>query len=412
MTAKTPIVTLQDIQAAALRIKGGVDNTPCLYSETLSEIVGADLFLKFENLQFTASFKERGALNRLACLTAEERARGVLAVSAGNHAQGVAYHARKLGIKATIIMPTSTPGVKVKRTRDFGAEVILHGATFTEANAYAPELMRERGLTFIPPYDDPAVIAGQGTIGLELLDAVPDLDTVVIAIGGGGLIAGVGTVIKSLKPGIEVIGVQSAYYPSMAHYLGRWDEKARGGTSIAEGIAVIEPGQITREIARDVVDDVIVVPETVIEEAICLLLQIEKTLTEGAGAAGLAAVLMNRDRFKGKRVGLVLCGGNIDTRMLTAILQRQLVREKRLLRLRALLPDQRGALGAVCSLIGANGGNINTVTHDRTFLAANAKSARVDIELELQDPAQALAIGQALANEGVAYEWLQGGEAS
>ena len=380
------LITIADVRAAARAIHGKVDNTPFLHSQTLSELTGADIWLKFENLQFTGSFKQRGALNKLLSLTAEQRAAGVVTVSAGNHAQGLAYHAGQLGVPATIVMPVSTPSVKAQRTAKLGAEVLLIGANFAEASAEIPDLIADRGLTLVHPFDDDLVIAGQGTVALEMLGARADLDTLVVAIGGGGLIAGVATVARALHPGLEVIGVQSDRFPSMAKHIGRWDKDVPGGASIAEGIAVAVPGERTRRHVSALIDDIIVVPEHRIETAIALLLQIEKTLCEGAGAAGLAAVLADPERFCGKRVGLILCGGNIDNRLLGAILQRQMVREDRLFKLCIQLADRQGQLGLLCSEIGLAGGNINSVIHDRTFLANDAKSARVEVEVEVADP--------------------------
>lgn len=379
------LVTLAEVEAAARRLDGQVANTPFLHSETLSELTGAELWLKFENLQFTGSFKQRGALNTLMMLSAEERARGVIAVSAGNHAQGVAYHAARLGIPATIVMPQGTPTVKAARTRALGAEVLLIGDDFAQASAAVPGLIAERGQIFIHPFDDDRVIAGHGTVALEMLAAQPDLDALVIAVGGGGLISGAAVVARALQPGIEVIGVQSALYPSMAAATGRWDAGVRGGASIAEGIAVATAGKRTRAHVAALVDDLLVVDEARIETAISLLLHIEKTLAEGAGAAGLAAVLAFPERFRGRRVGLILCGGNIDGRLLTAILRRQQVRDGLVFRIAVQLPDRSGALGQLCAEIGAIGGNIDTVVHDRSFLAADAKSARVELEIELAD---------------------------
>ena len=381
------LITIDNVRAAARAIHGKVDNTPFLHSQTLSELTGADIWLKFENLQFTGSFKQRGALNKLLSLTAEQRAAGVVTVSAGNHAQGVAYHAGQLGIPATIVMPVSTPSVKAQRTAKLGAEVMLIGANFAEASAEIPKLIAERGLTLVHPFDDDLVMAGQGTVALEMLGARPDLDTLVVAIGGGGLIAGVATVARALHPGLAIVGVQSAQFPSMAKHFGSWDKDVPGGASIAEGIAVAVPGKRTRRHVSALVDDIMVVPEHRIETAIALLLQIEKTVCEGAGAAGLAAVLADPERFRGKRVGLILCGGNIDNRLLGAILQRQMVREERLFRLCIQLADKQGQLGVLCSEIGLAGGNINTVVHDRTFLVNDAKSARVELEVEVADPA-------------------------
>ena len=385
-TLSDPLVTLADVNAAAAAIDGRVDDSPFLRSETLSEIAGCELWLKFENLQFTGSFKQRGALNKLLSLTPAQRASGVVTVSAGNHAQGVAYHAGQLGIPATIVMPVTTPTVKAQRTAKFGAEVILTGATFAEASEAVPQLIAERGLTLVHPFDDDLVIAGQGTVALEMLRVQPDLDAMVIAVGGGGLISGMGVVAKAQARPIEVIGVQSDRYPSMAAHLGRWSHGVPGGSSIAEGIAVAVPGKRTALHAGAVIDDMIVVDESRIESAIALLLQIEKTLCEGAGAAGLAAVLEHPARFAGRRVGLVLCGGNIDNRLLTAILQRQAVRDEKLFRLRVQLPDHAGMLGQLCSEIGIAGGNINSVVHDRTFLSSDAKSARVELEVEIVEP--------------------------
>lgn len=394
------LITLADVEAAADRLRGHILDTPFLHSETLSELTGAELWLKFENLQFTGSFKQRGALNKLLSLSPEQRARGVVTVSAGNHAQGVAYHAGKLGIPATIVMPVNTPSVKVERTAHFGAEVILQGRDFAEASAAIAPLIAERGLTLVHPFDDAAVIAGQGTIALEMLRVRPDLDVLVVAVGGGGLIAGMATVSRALAPAIEVIGVQSERYPSMAAHLGHFPGVVPGGPSIAEGIAVATPGIVTARHAQALVDDVMVVSEGQIEMAISLLLQIEKTVCEGAGAAGLAAVLATPARFAGRRVGLVLCGGNIDIRVLTAVLQRQLVAEKRLVRLRIDVPDTVGTLGLLCSEIGQCGGNINSVVHDRTFLSTNAKSVRVEVEVEVADPASLQVIEHRLAAIG------------
>ncbi|MGB4926473.1 MAG: threonine ammonia-lyase, partial [Giesbergeria sp.] len=336
------MLTLQDIQDAATRLQGQVLDTPCVESRTLSEIVGAQVFLKFENLQFTASFKERGACNKLAQLTAEERARGVIAMSAGNHAQGVAYHAQRLGIRAVIVMPSFTPGVKVERTRGFGAEVVLHGSTLEEARQHAYQLAEEQGLVFVHPYDDEAVAAGQGTLALEMLAAVPNLDTLVIAVGGGGLIAGVATAAKALRPDIEIIGVQTERFPAMVNAV-KGTHHAQGTSTIAEGIAVGTPGTVTLEVVRRLVDDLVLVDEGDIEQAVLMLLEIEKTLVEGAGAAGLAALVRYPERFKGKRVGLVLCGGNIDPLLLAAIIERGMVRSGRLARIRISARDVPGA---------------------------------------------------------------------
>lgn len=398
------LISIDDVRAAARVIHGKVDNTPFLHSQTLSELTGADIWLKFENLQFTGSFKQRGALNKLLSLDADQRAAGVVTVSAGNHAQGVAYHAGQLGIPATIVMPVSTPSVKAQRTARLGAEVLLTGANFAEASAEIPRLISERGLTLVHPFDDDLVIAGQGTVALEMLGTRADLDTLVVAIGGGGLIAGVATVARALRPGLEVVGVQSDRFPSMAKHIGKWDGEVPGGASIAEGIAVAVPGERTRRHVAALIDDIVVVPEHRIETAIALLLQIEKTLCEGAGAAGLAAVLAEPERFRGKRVGLILCGGNIDNRLLRAVLQRQMVREGRLFKLCIQLADQQGQLGLLCSEVGLAGGNINTVIHDRTFLVNDAKSARVELEIEVADAAMRQAIEARLTELGFGLE--------
>eukprot|EP01034_Spumella_vulgaris_P000101 gene101-137_t len=328
------MLSIQDIRDAAVRLQGQVLDTPCVESRTLSDIVGAQVFLKFENLQFTASFKERGACNKLTLLTPAERARGVVAMSAGNHAQGVAYHAQRLGLRAVIVMPRFTPGVKVERTRGFGAQVVLHGDTLEEARAHAYRLADTEGLVFVHPYDDETVAAGQGTLGLEMLQAVPYLDTLVIAVGGGGLIAGVATAAKALRPDIEIIGVQASRFPAMVNAV-KGTQHPQGTSTIAEGIAVGTPGKITQAVIKTLVDDLVLVDEGDIEQAVLMLLEIEKTLVEGAGAAGLAALLRHPERFKGKRVGLILCGGNIDPLLLAAIIERGMVRSGRLARIKA-----------------------------------------------------------------------------
>lgn len=394
------LLSLADVEAAAARLAGYVAHTPFLLSKTLSEITGAELWLKFENLQFTGSFKQRGALNTLLMLSPEERARGVIAVSAGNHAQGVAYHAAQLGIPALVVMPTGTPTVKAARTRALGADVMLIGKDFAQASAALPALIADRGLTLIHPFDDDRVIAGQGTVGLEMLAERSDLDMLVVAVGGGGLISGVAVAARALTPGIEILGVQSASFPSMAAATGRWPHGVPGGPSIAEGIAVAMPGLRTRAHVDALVDDILVVEEHRIETAITLLLQIEKTLAEGAGAAGLAAVLADPDRFRGRRVGLIICGGNIDNRLLTAVLRRQQVREGTLFRLGIQLPDRAGALGQLCAEVGRLGGNIDTVVHDRSFLASDAKTARVELEVELADTLLRAGLETGLAASG------------
>lgn len=380
------MLTLQDIRDAAARLQGQVLDTPCVESKTLSQIVGAQVFLKFENLQFTASFKERGACNRLALLTDEERARGVIAMSAGNHAQGVAYHAQRLGLRAVIVMPRFTPGVKVERTRGFGAEVVLHGDTLEEARAHAYALAQAQGLTFVHPYDDEGVAAGQGTLGLEMLQAVPDLDCLVIAVGGGGLISGVATAAKALKPGIEIVGVQTTRFPAMVNAI-QGTHHPLGTSTIAEGIAVATPGKITQEIVKRLVDDLVLVDEGDIEQAVLMLLEIEKTLVEGAGAAGLAALLRHPERFKGKRVGLVLCGGNIDPLLLAAIIERGMVRSGRLARIKVSARDIPGVLARITATVADAGANIEEVHHQRAFTMLAAQN--VEIELVLQTRSKA-----------------------
>ncbi|WP_343589542.1 threonine ammonia-lyase [Paracidovorax wautersii] len=375
------MLQLQDIRDAATRLQGQVLATPCVESQTLSQIVGAQVFLKFENLQFTASFKERGACNKLSQLSAEERAHGVVAMSAGNHAQGVAYHAHRLGIHAVIVMPRFTPGVKVERTRGFGAEVVLHGDTLEEARAHAYAMADERGLTFVHPYDDEAVAAGQGTLGLEMLQAVPDLDTLVIAVGGGGLISGVATAAKALNPAIEIVGVQTSRFPAMVNAV-KGTQHPQGTSTIAEGIAVGRPGKITQEIITRLVDDLVLVEEGDIEQAVLMLLEIEKTLVEGAGAAGLAALLRYPERFKGRKVGLVLCGGNIDPLLLAAIIERGMVRSGRLARIKVGVRDVPGALARITATVAEAGANVEEVHHQRAFTMLAAQN--VEVELVLQ----------------------------
>jgi threonine dehydratase len=379
-------VTLDGIEAARQRLMGAIVETKCDWSRTLSEILGCKVWLKFENLQFTASFKERGALNRLSALSADERRRGVIAMSAGNHAQGVAYHASRLSIPATIVMPVSTPTVKVVNTRRYGAEVILEGETVEEAAAFAQKHGRQRNLTFIHPYDDPLVIAGQGTVALEMLGAAPEIDTLVVPIGGGGLISGIAIAAKALKPDLQVIGVQAQLYPSMYNAIKSECLPMRGDT-LAEGIAVKAPGKITEPIVRQLVDDILLVPEAQIENAVSMLITIEKTVVEGAGAAGLAALCSARARFKGRNVGLVLCGGNIDTRLLASVLTRELAREGRLTQLAIDLVDRPGTLGKVANTLGEAGANIVEVTHQRTFSDLPAKAALLEVVIETRDRA-------------------------
>lgn len=382
-----PDVTLADVEAAAARIAGAVAATPFLLSQTLSRKLGAEVWLKFENLQFTASFKERGALNKLLSLTPEERDRGVIAASAGNHAQGVAYHAGRSGIAATIVMPTTTPNLKVERVREHGARVVLHGAGFGEAAVEMSRLAQAEGLTVVHPFDDPAVIAGQGTATLEMLHAQPALDTLALPIGGGGLIAGAVVVARALRPAMRIVGVQSEIFPGMARACGSFDGEPAVGSSVAEGIAVTDPGAITRRIVRAGVDAIAVVGEDAIEEAIALLLGIEKTLCEGAGAAGIAAMLARPELFAGRRVGVVLSGGNIDTRVLVAVLQRHLTRTGRMVRIRAELPDHPGALARLTAAVAAEGANIYELRHERLAATSRAKESSVSLDVELRDPA-------------------------
>jgi len=379
-------VTLEAVEAARNRVLGEIVETDCDWSRTLSQMLGCKVWLKFENLQFTASFKERGAINRLSALSDDERRRGVIAMSAGNHAQGVAYRASRLRIPATIVMPVSTPTVKVVNTRRHGAEVILHGETVEEAAAFAREHGHERRLTFVHPYDDPLVIAGQGTIALEMLGAAPEIDTLVVPIGGGGLISGMAVAAKALKPDIRVIGVQAALYPSMYNLIKGESRPMRGDT-LAEGIAVKAPGQITAPIVRELVDDILLVTESEIEHAVCLLINIEKTVVEGAGAAGLAAVCAHAERFKGRNVGLVMTGGNIDTRLLAGVLTRELAREGRLSQLAIDLVDRPGQLAKVANLLGEAGANIVEVYHQRVFTDLPAKGALLEVVIETRDRA-------------------------
>jgi threonine dehydratase len=377
-------VTIEAIEAARRRLLGAIIETDCDWSRTLSAILDCKLWLKFENLQFTASFKERGAFNRLSALSEEERRRGVIAMSAGNHAQGVAYHARRLSIPATIVMPVNTPTVKVVNTRRHQAEVILHGENVEEAAAFARDYGRERGLTFIHPYDDPLVIAGQGTIALEMLGAAPEIDILVVPIGGGGLISGIAIAAKALKPDIRVIGVQAALYPSMYNTVKGESLPMRGDT-LAEGIAVKAPGQITAPIVRELVDEIVLVSEAQIEHAVSLLINIEKTVVEGAGAAGLAAVCAYPERFKGRNVGLVMTGGSIDTRLLAGVLTRELAREGRLSQLGIDLVDRPGQLAKVANLLGEAGVNIVEVYHQRVFTDLPAKGALLEVVIETRD---------------------------
>jgi len=379
-------IEMRDIEAAAETVRGAVAVTDCSLSRTLSEICGCNLWLKFENLQFTSTFKERGALNRMSALSSAERSRGVIAMSAGNHAQGVAYHARRLGVPATIVMPVGTPMVKIENTRHHGATVVISGETLEDAGRFAQDHGKEHGLTLIHPYDDPLVIAGQGTIALEMLAAVPKLDTLVIPIGGGGLISGIAIAAKSIKPEIRIVGVQARLYPSMYNVIKGENLPSRGDT-LAEGIAVKTPGRITTEIIRRLVDDIVLVSDDEIERAVAMLLSVEKTVAEGAGAAGLAAVLADPQRFRDANVGLVLTGGNIDTRLLASVLNRELAREGRLTQLDIDIVDRPGQLAMVCNLLAEAGVNIIEVSHQRTFSGLPAKAAMLQLVIETRDQA-------------------------
>jgi len=378
--------TIDDIRAAAIRIDGAVIRTPMLVSQTLSEAIGAEVWLKFENLQFTAAYKERGALNKLLQLTPEERARGVIAASAGNHAQAVAYHAKRLGIPAVIVMPEGTPTIKVTQTEGHGARVVLCGKIVDDAFAKARELEAEHGYVFVHAFDDPQIIAGAGTVGLEMLEDAPDLDTIVVPIGGGGLMSGVSIAARALKPDIELIGVEAELYPSMKCAIQNC-QMPLGGDTLAEGIAVKQPGELTSRILAEYANDVVLVPERDLERAVAMLAGIEKTVVEGAGAAGLAAMLNDPERYKGKKVATLLCGGNIDTHLLANVLVRDLVRQGRIARLRVAAQDRPGALAAITAKVYEAGANIIEVNHSRIFTRLPAKDTVIEVECEARDPA-------------------------
>lgn len=380
-------ISLADVEAAARSIEGQVIHTPTMRSRTLSKITGAEVWLKFENHQFTASFKERGALNRLLALDDDQRKAGVIAMSAGNHAQGVAYHAQRLGIPATIVMPRSTPNAKVDQTRVFGPEVILHGIVLDESAVLARELAQARSLTMIHPYDDPAVMAGQGTLALELLADAPVPDIVLVPIGGGGLIAGVATVMAARAAATQVIGVQAQRFPgAWAALKGQTCET--GSATIAEGIAVKAPGEKTLPIIRDKVHDVLLVSESDLERAVLMLLEIEKTVAEGAGSAGLAALLAHPEQFRGKRVMLLVCGGNLDLMVMSSVILRGLARSHRLVRIRTEIPDLPGALGDVCKLLGELDSNIIDIQHQRAFGGSSVRATGVDLLLQMRGAEQ------------------------
>lgn len=400
MTSLAPMIGLADVRAAADRIRGAVAETPCLHSRTLSSLTGAEVWLKFENHQFTASFKERGALNKLLQLSDDERKRGVIAMSAGNHAQGVAYHAGRLGIPATIVMPTITPFVKVRHVRAFGARVVIEGDTLVEAATKARALAEAEGLVFVHPYDDPAIMAGQGTLALEMLEQAPALQDLIVPVGGGGLIAGMAVAAKALKPDLRVFGVESELYTAMYQEMHGLPVNV-GGVSIAEGISVRDIGRAPIAVARQHVEDVLIAREADIERAIVALVEIEKTVTEGAGAAGLAALLAHPERFKGRHVGIVLSGGNIDTRLLASVLMRGLVRDGRLARIIVMSDDAPGRLAKAAGVIGAAGVNIVEVAHQRLFTLASAKATEIEFVVEARDRAHLEDLLKSLAAAGL-----------
>ena len=393
------VIEFEQIKAAAERLQGHIERTPMRPSRTLSEITGAEVWIKFENLQFTAAYKERGALNKLLQLTEAERKRGVIAASAGNHAQGLAYHGARLGIPVTIVMPRTTPMVKVEHTRGFGANVVVDGDTYDEAGQIAVRLCGERELTFVHPFNDSDVIAGQGTIALEMFDKVPDLEVLPVPIGGGGLIAGVATVAKTLSNSVSVIGVEPAMYPSFTARM-RGMAASVGGQTIAEGIAVKEVGELTYSVVRPLIDDVLLVEEPFFERAIALYAGVEKTIAEGAGAASLAALLAHPERFRGKKCGLILTGGNIDSRLLASVLTRELVRAQRLVSLRIIGDDRPGLLANVSALLGRMGANIVEVAHNRLALDVPAKGAEFDLMIETRDAEHTREIIDALREAG------------
>jgi threonine dehydratase len=404
--AHAPLLTADDVRAAAARIAGSVVRTPTMHSRTLSEMAGADIWLKFENLQFTAAYKERGALNAMLVLGNERCKRGVIAASAGNHAQGLSYHGTRLGLPVTIVMPRTTPTVKVMQTEAVGGTVVLEGESFDEAYAHARKLEVELGLTFIHPFDDPNVAAGQGTVALEMLEDVPELDMLAIPVGGGGLASGMSTIARAIKPGIGLIGVEALLYPSMYNLL-KGADLPTGGDTLAEGIAVAEPGRFTSKVLAGLLDDFVLVTESQLEGALALLLQIEKTVVEGAGAAGLAAVLAHREKFAGRKVGIVLSGGNIDTRLLANVLLRDLARSGRLARLRLQLQDRPGALFKVVKIFDEHQINIIEVWHQRIFTHLPAKGLITDIECEARDREQLDGLVTALKAEGYAVSQVE-----
>lgn len=403
------MVSLKDIQDAQTILSGRILRTPMLPAPKLSELTGAEVFVKYENLQVTNSFKERGALNKLATLNAAERARGVIAMSAGNHAQAVAYHAARLGIGATIVMPVTTPSVKVAATKAHGATVVLFGETVAEAQARAEELQMQHNFLFIHPYDDARIIAGQGTIAIEMLDECPDLDCLVVPIGGGGLISGNAIAAKAINPNVDIVGVEAELYPSVWNALQKQDWPI-GGSTLAEGIAVKNVGKLTLPIIRELVSDIILVNESQLERAVNAYLTLQKTMAEGAGASGLGALLKAPERFRGKRVGLILSGGNIDPRIVASIMVRELERGEQIISFRLTIPDRPGVLGLIASRLGDLGANILEVAHKRTFLDVPAKGARLDVTVETRDRMHAEEIIAAMAADGYNPVRLQGGD--
>jgi threonine dehydratase len=398
-------ITITDVEAARRTIAGQVLRTPMLPAPKLSALTGAEVHVKYENLQVTNSFKDRGAFNKLASLSPTARARGVIAMSAGNHAQAVAYHAARLAIPATIVMPLTTPFVKVEATQAHGAEVVLEGESVAEAQIRAEIIARERGRTLVHPYDDPLVIAGQGTIALEMLEEAPDLDALVIPIGGGGLIAGNAVAARARKPAIEIVGAEAALYPSFWNAL-HGENRPLGGATLAEGIAVKNVGVLSLPIVRELVSEIVLVDEAHLEQAVNAYLTLQKTMAEGAGAAGLAAMLVNPEKFRGRKVGLILCGGNIDARILASIMVRELEREDRIVSFRLTIPDQPGVLGQIATRLGQLGANILGVEHRRLFLDVPAKGAKLDVTVETRDRAHGAQIFNALEGDGFQPMWI------
>jgi threonine dehydratase len=403
-------ITFADIEAARRVLAGQVIRTPMLPAPRLSALTGAQVYVKYENLQVTNSFKDRGALVKLSALTTDERKRGIVAMSAGNHAQAVAYHASRLGIPATIVMPVTTPLVKVAATRSHGAEVVLEGESVADAQVACEKLVRERSLTLVHPYDDPLIIAGQGTIALEMLEDVPDLDILVIPIGGGGLISGNAVAARGVKPKIDIIGAEAALYPSMWNAL-TGEHREIGGPTLAEGIAVKNVGKLTQPVVRDLVSEIILVDEARLERSVNAYLTLQKTMAEGAGAAGLAAMLTKPERFAGKRVGLILCGGNIDPRILASIMVRELERENQIVSFRLIIPDRPGMLGQIATRLGELGANILEVEHKRLFLDVPAKGTSLDVTVETRDSAHAREILSAFGADGYVVQPLTPGKA-